>query len=86
MERIVAPPFAFASGAQVVGILLPNLILVAAMLLELRAGRGVHVMYRWGLPISVLATGLSLLITPTPVGALAFEGLAWVGRLLGPLY
>ena len=84
--RIVGPPFAFSPTSQVVGILLPNLILVAAMLLELRSMRGVHRIYRVGFPASVLATGVALLVTPTPLGSVLFDGLAWLGRLLGPLY
>lgn len=84
--RIVGPPFAFSSASQVVGILLPNLILGAAILLEVRSGRGVHRIYKVGFPVSVLVTGLSLLVTPTPLGSVLFDGLAWLGRVLGPLY
>lgn len=84
--RIVGPPFAFSNTSQVVGILLPNLFLVVVMLLELRSGRGVHRLYRIGFPVSVLATSMALLLAPTPVGSFVYEGVAWIGRVLGPLY
>ena len=84
--RIVGPPFAFSSASQIVGILLPNLFLVVAMLFELRSGRGVHRVYRIGLPVSVLATSLALLLTPTAAGSFLFKGVAWIGRVLEPLY
>lgn len=84
--RIVGPPFAFSSASQIVGILLPNLFLVVVMLSEFRAGRGVHRVYRIGFPVSLLATSIALLLTPTAPGAFLFECIAVIGRVLGPLY
>jgi hypothetical protein len=72
--------------AGVAGILLPNVIILAAIFLELRRGEGVHPVYRWGLPISVLAEGAVIFLTPTPAGQALSSALAWLGVVLAPLY
>jgi uncharacterized membrane protein YwaF len=70
----------------VIGILLPNLIIVAAVVLELRREKRIHAVYYWGLPISIAAEAGVILLTPYLPGEALSSSLAWIGRLLGPLY
>ncbi len=70
----------------ILGILLPNLIIVSAILLEWRRGEGVHPVYRWGLPLSVLAEAGVIAATPTASGQALTTALAWLGTRLAPLY
>lgn len=81
MAEIIGPGFT----AGVAGILLPNLIIVAAMVLEARRDR-IHKVYLWGLPISVATQIGVILVTPTRVGGVLADVLAWIGRGVGPLY
>jgi hypothetical protein len=76
----------FTIAAGVVGILIPNLFIVAGILMDRRRGRPLHPVYRTGLPLSVGMEVVAFLITPTPVGRALAESLAWVGRALAPLY
>lgn len=85
-SRVVGRVIGFGSAAGVVGILAPNLIVVAAILIEVRRGEGVHRVYRWGLPISVVAEVATILLTPTAPGQMLAATLAALGRLLVPLY
>lgn len=84
--RILGQVIGFGPAAGVGGILLPNLIIVGAILVELRRGEGVHPVYRWGLTVSVLAEVGMILLTPTPVGEGVSVALARVGVWLGALY
>lgn len=84
--RLIGRIIGFGPVAGVSGILAPNLIIVAAMLIELRRGEGVHPVYRWGLPLSFGAELAVILLTPTAVGQPLASALAWVGRVLAPLY
>ena len=73
-------------AAGVAGILAPNLLILAAIALEIRRGEGVHPVYRWGLPVSILLEVGVILMTPTPAGQYLASALAWTGRVLAPLY
>lgn len=84
--RITGQLFGFNAASHVAGVLAPNLFIVAAVLVELRREGGIHRIYRIGLPASVLATVTALLITPTWLGRGGAEALAWIGRMLAPLY
>ena len=84
--RVLGQIIGFGPAAGVWGILLPNLIPVVAVLVEVRRGEGVHPAYRWGIPVSVLAEGGVILLTPTGVGRILSGALAWVGVASGPLY
>jgi len=84
--RIVAQILGPGFAAGVIGILLPNLIIVAAMVLELRRDDRIHAVYSWGLPISIAAEAGVILMTPHLPGEVLISSLAWMGRLLGPLY
>lgn len=84
--RVVGRVIGFSATASAVGILAPNLIVVAAMLFEWRRGEGLHRVYRVGLPVSFLLEASTLLLTPTAAGRALAESLAWIGRLLAPLY
>jgi hypothetical protein len=68
------------------GILAPNLFVLAAMVVDWKRGRGIHRVYRYGLPISVGLEVAAFLIAPTPGGRAVAEGLAWIGRMTAPLY
>jgi hypothetical protein len=72
--------------AGVGGILLPNLIIVAAMLIEWRRGEGVHPVYRWGLPVAMVAEVGVIVATPTAAGQALSTALAWLGAALAPFY
>ena len=84
--RVVGQIVGMGAVAGIVGILAPNLIVLAAVGIEVRRGEGVHSVFRWGLPISFLLEGVTILLTPTPAGQALAAALAWVGRLLAPLY
>ncbi len=84
--RIMAQLLGFGMAAGVAGILIPNLFVVAAMVLDWRRGRPIHPVYRVGLPLSIGVEVAAFLITPTPVGRILAESLGWIGRLLAPLY
>lgn len=84
--RVLGQAVGFGPAAGVGGILLPNVIIVAAILIELRHGQGVHPVYRWGLPLSVLAEGGVILVTPTASGQVLSAALAWLRATLGALY
>jgi len=58
---------------------------IRAILVERRRGEGVHPVYRWGLPLSVLAEGVFILATPTPTGEALSSALASLGAVLAPL-
>ena len=77
--RVVGRAIGFGPVAGVGGILLPNLIIVAAILVERRRGEGVHPVYRWGLPASALAEIGVILATPTAAGQILSTSLAWLG-------
>ena len=68
------------------GILLPNLIVLAVILVERRRGEGAHRVYRWGLPLSVAAEAGVLLASLTAAGEVLNAALARLGALLEPLY
>lgn len=82
VAQILGPGFA----AGFIGILLPNLIIVAAIALEVRRGEGVHRVYRWGLLASVALEAGVIVATPYLPGRLLGDGLAATGRALGFLY
>lgn len=86
--RIASQYMGSASLTSVVavGILAPNLFVLAAMAVDWKRGRGIHRVYRYGLPFSLALETAAFLITPTPVGQALAEALAWVGRLAAPLY
>ncbi|HUU32978.1 MAG TPA: hypothetical protein VMW48_02885 [Vicinamibacterales bacterium] len=84
--RVVGYVIGFGATAGIAGILAPNLIVLVAVGVEVRRGEGMHTVYRWGLPISVLLEGATILLTPTPGGQAAAAGLAWMGRVLAPFY
>lgn len=84
--RIAAKFMGFGAAAGVVGILAPNLFVLVAMAVDWKRGRGIHRVYRYGLPFSVGLEAAAFLLTPTAVGHAVAEGLAWIGRLAAPLY
>ena len=84
--RVLAQVMGFGPAAGIAGIMAPNLIVVAAILIDVRYGDGVHRTYRWGLPLSLGLEAGVILLTPTAIGAGLAAGLAWLGRILSPLY
>jgi hypothetical protein len=84
--RVMTTFLGFTVAAGVAGILIPNLFIVAAILVDQRRGRPVHPVFRTGLPLSVGVEVAAFLITPTPIGHALAEALGWVGRVLAPLY
>ena len=84
--RIAAKFMGIGAAAGVVGILAPNLFVLVAMAVDWKRGRGIHRVYRYGLPFSVGLEAAAFLLTPTAVGHAVAEGLAWIGRLAAPLY
>ncbi len=84
--RVFSMAIGFGPLAVYGGILLPNLIILAAILVERRRGEGVHPVYRWGLPLSVIAEAGVLVATPTAAGKVLSTALARLGAVLAPLY
>jgi hypothetical protein len=86
--RIASQYMGSASLTSVVavGILAPNLFVLVAMAVDWRRGRGIHRVYRYGLPISVGLEAAAFLIASTPVGRGLAEALAWIGSITAPLY
>ncbi len=84
--RVAGAVIGFGAAAGVIGILAPNLIVLAAILVDLRRGVGLHPVFRWGLPVSIALEGGMLLLTPTPLGDAVSAALAGIGRLAAGLY
>jgi hypothetical protein len=84
--RVMSQILGFTVAAGVSGILVPNIFVVAAMVMDRRDGRRIHPLYRTGLPVSVGLELAAFAITPTPVGHALAEALGWVGRVMAPLY
>lgn len=84
--RIVARMFGFGTGVAVVGCLAPVLFVVAAMLHDRRRLHAVHPIYRWGAVAMVGVIGGAFLLPAIPAGRSVETAIAWIGRLLMPLY
>jgi hypothetical protein len=84
--RIFVRFLGFSPWVAVVGTLAPNLFILAAMVHDYRSTRKVHPVYRWGAPAMLGIVGGMFVLVMTPGGEPLKEGLAWVGRLLRPLY
>lgn len=84
--RVLAQVIGFGPAAGIGGIFLPNLIVLAAIFIEWRRGEGIHPVYRWGLPLSLVAEALAIFGTPTAPGQALSAALAWLGTVLAPLY
>ncbi len=84
--RVLAQVMGFGPAAGIAGVFAPNLIVVAAILIDVRKGDGVHRIYRWGLPLSLALEAGAILLRPTPAGTALSTALAWMGRVLSPLY
>jgi len=84
--RVLAMIFGFSPGVAVAGILAPNVFILASMGRDyLQEGR-VHRVFRIGLPLT-LGTEIGLLFLSGTAGGEALrQGLALMGRVLGPLY
>lgn len=76
----------FGPEAGVVGLLAPNVLVLAAIVMDVKQGEGVHAVFRFGLPISLAIEGGTILLTPTFAGHALASALAWTGRLLAGLY
>jgi hypothetical protein len=84
--RVIGQVVGLGAVAGVAGIVAPNLIVLAAIGIEVRRGEGVHPVYRWGLPTTLVLEVGTILATPTVAGQQLADVLAWTGRLLAPLY
>jgi hypothetical protein len=84
--RILGVLIGFGPSTAVLGILAPNLFVVAAMIRDALREGSVHRVYHYGLPISIAVEAGMMLSVPTPVGTALNAGLAWLGRVLGFLY
>ena len=84
--RIVSQFMGFGAATVLVGILATNLFVVVAIVMDWRRGRGIHRVYRYGLPFSVGLEAGTFLLTPTAAGRAVAEALAWIGRMTAPLY
>ena len=84
--RVLGQVIGFGPSTGAAGILAPNLIIVAAVAIEVRRGEGFHPVYRWGLGVSLLLEVAAILLAPTAPGQALASALAWIGRLLAPFY
>ncbi len=86
MFRVLMIAFGPQAWIAPVGILLPNLLIVAAMWHDHRHDGRVHPVYRWGLFNTLLVEGFSIAAWHAPWGPAYRELLALVGRTFGALY
>lgn len=84
--RVLMIAFGPQAWIAPVGILLPNLVVLAAMWHDHRTEGRVHPVYRWGLVNSLLLEGFSIAAAQAPWGPAYRELLALVGRAFGALY
>lgn len=84
--RVFGALFGFAPWATIVGILAPNVFVVAAMVHDVRREGRVHTIYRYGLPVSVALEGVMLAAGLTSAGDPVRQVLGWIGRIAAPLY
>lgn len=84
--RVIGQWMGFGFPAGVVGILAPNLIVIAAILVDVRRGEGFHPVYRTGLVATLVAEVGTIALTPTPIGHAVAEALAATGRALAVFY
>lgn len=84
--RVIGRLIGFGPVAGITGIFAPNILVIVAILLDVRAGKGFHKVYRWGLPLSLAAEAGVMVLTPTVAGQALSGLLAWIGRMLAPLY
>ena len=85
--RVLGGIFGFeAAWVPIVGLFLPNLFIVAAVVRDVRQGAGFHPAYRVGLPVSVGIVGGLLVTTMSPAVGVVRVPLAAIGRALGFLY
>lgn len=84
--RIAGVLVGFGPLAGILGILAPNVIVLAAILVDLKRGDGLHPVFRYGLPVSIALEGGMLLFTPTALSQTVASALAWIGRLSAGLY
>jgi hypothetical protein len=71
---------------QIVGILLSNLFIVAAMLHDRRDGQRVHPVYIKGFALALTVEVVAVALALSPAGGMINAGLAAVGRALRVLY
>jgi hypothetical protein len=84
--RIVVEILGFERWVAIVGTLAPTGFILAAMIHEYRSVGKVHPVHLWGAPATVGLIGTAFFLAMTPRGEAVKQGLAWVGRLLKPLY
>jgi uncharacterized membrane protein len=84
--RIVVEILGFERWVAVVGTLAPVGFILAAMIHDYRTVGRVHPVHQWGGPLTVGLIGVAFFLAMTPRGEIARQGVAWVGRLLKPLY
>lgn len=84
--RIFVQGFGFERWVAMVGTFGPNLFLVAAMIRDYRDLGRIHRVYLWGVPAMNGVIGGAFLLVMTPAGEAVKQAVAWVGRLLKPLY
>ena len=84
--RVLMIAFGPQAWIAPVGILLPNLLVLAAMWHDHRSEGRVHPVYRWGLVNTLLVEGFSIAAWHAPWGPAYRELLAMIGRAFGALY
>lgn len=84
--RIVVRIFGFEHWSATLGTLTPSVFVFAAMIHDHRMMRKIHPVNIWGLTAMLALVGGSFILGMTPAGEVVKHGLAWVGRVLKPLY
>jgi hypothetical protein len=84
--RIIVEILGFEQWVAILGTLAPTVFILAAMIHDWGSMGKIHRVHRWGAPATVGIIGGAFLLAMTPGGEVVKQGLAWVGRLLKPLY
>lgn len=84
--RILVRILGFEPWVAIAGCLTPVLFIFAGMIHDSRRGRATRGVYLHGVLAMIGLIGGAFVLVMTPGGQFVERGLAWVGRLLRPLY
>jgi hypothetical protein len=84
--RIVVRIAGFGIGVAIIGMLVAVIFPLIAIIHDRHRRTAIHPVYAWGVAVMVAMIVGTFLLGVTPSGDTIEEGLAWVGRILRPLY
>jgi hypothetical protein len=84
--RIVARIAGFSIWVAIIGMLAAVTFPLIAILHDRQRQTAVEPIYAWGVAATVAMIVATFLLGVTPAGDMIAQGLAWVGRMIRPLY